>query len=241
MDSLERLSATGSSELSSNSNDTNSSDGDHRQAYIIDSRGHKPVISRVIPFKVHHPGCSTSRIQAELSELVRTSTGSRKRTSSLGLIQETSPKDMANVHPVRAASGSPVKGATILSLRTRSRSLGENSIYVNSFEVMSRPPPNMRLPADEQHKPYRTDSNFNTRNAHQRVRKGTTHRGDALIALHSSRRSEQRKEKSKYRRRRHSHNSSKRKEKHNVTCELVDSQGNCGHEVSVSLGKETIV
>lgn len=99
----------------------------------------------------------------------------------------------------------------------------------------------MRLPTDEQHEPYRTDSNFNMRNAHQHVRKGTTHRGDVLMALHSSRSSEQRKEKSKHRRRRHSHNSSKHEEKRNVTCEVVNPQENCGHEVSVSLGKETIV
>lgn len=241
VDSMELLSASGSSDVSSNSYDRNSSDGEHRQAYVIDSHGHKAVISRVIPFKVHHPTCSTSRIQAELPELARASTGSRKRTSSLGLIQETSPKDLVNARPVRTTSGSPVRGTTILSLRTRSRSLGENSIYVNSFEVMTRPPPNRRLPADEPHKPYSTDSYLNRRNAHQRLKKGTTHRGDTLIALQGSRRSEQRKERGKHRRRRHSHNILKHKGKRNVNCELVDSQVNCGHEASVSPGKETIV
>lgn len=244
---IDLLSASGSSDLSCNFNNGPSSDREAgHQADITDSSGHKTVISRVIPFKVHRPTCSTSRIQAELSELVRASTGSKKRTSSLGLIQqETSTRDMANARPVAATFSCPVRATTILSLRTRSRSLGENSIYVNSFEVMARPPPNVGLPADESAlKPSTTDSYFNTRNAQQRaLRKGTTpHKGDALIELHGSRRSEQRKERGKHRRRRHAHNIPKHKEKRNVNSELVaGSQVNCGHEASVPPGKETVV
>ncbi|KAJ7394019.1 hypothetical protein OS493_003692 [Desmophyllum pertusum] len=76
---IDLLSASGSSDLSCNFNNGPSSDREAgHQADITDSSGHKTVISRVIPFKVHRPTCSTSRIQAELSELVRASTGSKK-------------------------------------------------------------------------------------------------------------------------------------------------------------------
>lgn len=238
--SIDLLSASGSSELSSNSNDRVSSARERLQTDITDSHDHSMVISRAIPLKVHRPTCSTSRIQAELSELVKASTGSRKRTSSLGLIQEVATRDIVNTRPVRTTSGSPARGTTILSLRTRSRSLGESSIYVNSFEVI-RPPPNMRVPADEPHKPSSTDSYFNTRNSHHRLGRGTTHKGEALIALQGSRHSEQRKERSKHRRRRHVHNIPKHKGKRYLNCELVDSPQNCGPESSVTQGKETIV
>lgn len=240
VDSIDLLQASGSSDLLSNSNDRNSSDREHLQTDIIDSHGHRMVINRAIPFKVHRPTCSTSRIQAELTELVRASAGSRKRTSSLGLIQETSTRDMVNTRPVRTTSSSHVRGTTILSLRTRSRSLGESSIYVNSFEVI-RPPPNMRLPADEPRKPSSADSYFNARNSHHRLRRGTTHKGDALIALNGSRHSEQRKERGKHRRRRHAHNIPKHKGKRYLNCELADYPVNCGHESSATQGKETIV
>ena len=235
VDSIDLLSASGSSDLSSNSNDRISTDREHLQTDITDSHDHSIVVSRTIPFKVHRPTSSTSRTQAELSELVKASTGSRKRTSSLGLIEETSTRDTVNSRPVRTTSGSPSRGTTILSLRTRSRSLGESSIYVNSFEVI-RPPPNMRVPADEPHKPSSTDSYFNTRNARYRVRRGTTHKGDAPIALHGGRHSEQRRERSKHKRRRHAH-----KGKRYLNCELVDYPENCIPESSVTQGKETIV
>jgi len=236
VDSRDVLSASGSSDLSSNSNDRVSSDREHLQTEITGSRNHCMVVSRAIPFKEHRPSSSASGEQAELSELsVKASTGSRKRTSSLGLIEETSTRDTVNTRPVRTTSDSLARGTTILSLRTRSRSLGESSIYVNSFEVI-RPPPNMRVPADEPHKPSKSDSYFNTRNAHYRVRRGTTHKGDALKALNGGRHSEQRRERSKHKRRRHAH-----KGKRYLNCELVDYPENCDPESSVTQGKETIV
>lgn len=235
---MDLLSGCGSSDLSSNSSDRVSSDREHTQTDIADSHDHSIVISRALPFKGHRPTSSTSRIQAELSELVKTST--RKRTSSLGLIQETSTVDMVNTRPVRITSGSQARGTTILSLRTRSRSLGESSIYVNSFEVI-RPPPNMRVPADEPRKPSSADSYFNTRNSRHRLRRGPTHKGDALITLHGGRHSEQRRERNKHRRRRHMNNIPKHKGKRYLNCELVDYPENCGPESSRTQGKETIV
>lgn len=240
VDSIDLLSGCGSSDLSSSSSDRVSSDREHIQTDITDSHDHSMAISRATPFKEHRPMCSTSRIQAELSELVKISTGARKRTSSLGLIQETSTRDMVNTSPVRTTSGSHTRGTTILSLRTRSRSLGESSIYVNSFEVI-RPPPNMRVPADEPRKPSSTDNYFNTRNARHRLRRGTTHKGDTLIALHGGRHGEQRRERNKHRRRRHVHNIPKHKGKQYRNCELVDYPENCGPEASGTQGKETIV
>ena len=240
VDSIDLHSAGGSSDLSSNSSDRVSSDRQHIQTDITDSRDHSMITSRAMAFNGHRPTCSMPRIQAELSELVKTSTGARKRTSSLGLIQETPTRDMLNTRPVRTTSGSHARGTTILSLRTRSRSLGESSIYVNSFEVI-RPPPNMRVPADEPRKPSSTDSYLNTRNSCHRLRRGTTHKGDALIALHGGRHGEQRRERNKHRRRRHMHNIPKHKGKRYLNCELVDYPENCGPESSVTQGKETIV
>lgn len=238
-DSTELLSASGLSDLS-NTNYRSSSEQERRQADVTQTNIYRTVVIGATPL-VNHPTCSSPRTQAEFSELVRASTRSRKRTSSLGLLPETSVKGTVNTRSVTAVSRSPVRGTPILSLRTRSRSLGENSIYVNSFEVMARPPPNMPLPADELLKPCNTGKLVNTRNAgHQRSRKGTVLKGDSLKE-HNGRRGEQRKEKVKHRRRRHSHSIPRHKDKRNVTCELLDSQVNRGHEDSATPGKETVV
>lgn len=229
-DSSDLLTASASSDLSSNCNRSFSD----QQTNANDTDMYKTVLIGATPL-LNHP--AKSRIQAEFSELDEASPGSRRRTSSL---QETLTKESTHTRNVPAVSRSPARGTPLLSLRTRSRSLGENAIYVNSFEVMARPPPNVRLPADEQLKTSNTAGHVTTRNTHRRTRKGMTLKGDSSKD-HNSNRSEQRKEKVKKRRRRHSHSISRHKERWNANCESLNSQVNRGNDDSVTPGKETVV
>lgn len=229
-DSSDLLTASASSDLSSSCNRCSS----EQQTNVNDTDIYKTILIGATPL-LNHP--AKSRIQAEFSELVEASSGSRRRTSSL---QETSTKDSVHARNVPAVSTSSARGTPILSLRTRSRSLGENAIYVNSFEVMARPPPNMRLPVDEQLKTCNTAKPVTTRNSHRLTKKGTPLKGDPSKD-HISNRSEQRKDKVKKRRRRHSHGISRHKERWNVNCQSLNSQVNRGNDDSVTQGKETVV
>ena len=233
--------------LSSDCTDEASPDRELCRAEIIDLNSHETVNSKretvVVPLKAQHSSFSVTRLQAEFCELVPDVVVSKKRSSSLlGSTQNGASDAQVNIPPGAMVS-SPLRSATVLSLRTRCSSLGENSIYVNSFEVLARPPPNVRITPDEPGKPFTTDGYFNTRNAKQRLRKGATDDDDTFIEAHGNGRSEQRKEKSRHRRRRHPRNVPKHKEKRNASSELPTSEvnGAHAHEDPVSPGKETIV
>lgn len=237
--STEHFSASSSSCLSSYSTNKTSLDREVRRASSIDSNDYETLTSKsrvAVPLKAHHPSCST-RTQRELSKLVPECTGSKARASSLGSAENASPDSRVSVHPVTALPSSSLRGTKVLSLRARCSLLGEASIYVNSFEVMPRPPPNVRVPADEPFKPFKTNNYFNTRIAEHRLRKGS----DPLIGLYGKRRSPQGKERGKHRRRRHPHSAPKHKEKQSASCEVQTCQVNCAHEDPIPPGKETVV
>ena len=235
--STEHFSASDTSCLPSDFINKNFPDQEGHHGDNMDLNGHETVRSKsrvVVPFKALHHSCSSSTIQRELTEVVPVCSRSKTRASSLGGTKDAH----VNVYRDTTPSCSPVRGTTILSLRTRSSSMGENSIYVNSFEVMARPPPNMRVPADEC---STTDCHFNSKNSENRLPKATAHQVDSLIKLQGNGLGEPTKERGRHRRRRHPQHVSRHKDKRNARHELATSQGNSAHEDSTTPGKETIV
>jgi len=235
--STEHFSASDTSCLSSDFINKNFPDQEGHHGDNMDLNGHETVRSKsrfVVPFKALHHSCSSSTIQRELTEVLPVCSRSKTRASSLGGTQDASPAAHVNVYRDTTPSSSPVRGTTILSLRTRSSSLGENSIYVNSFEVMARPPPNMRVPADES---STADCHFNSRNAENRLPKATAHQVDSLIKLQGNGLGEPTKERGRHRRRRHPQHVSRHKDKRNARHELATSQGNSALEDSTTPGK----
>lgn len=93
-----------------------------------------------------HASCSTLRLQRDFCEIVPEN--ARARASSLGTTVNESRVTQVSIHPATPSFSSPCRRFTISSL-ARCNKLGENSIYLNSFEVLSKPPPNVRVPTDE--------------------------------------------------------------------------------------------
>lgn len=97
-------------------------------------------------FGSYHASCSTLRLQRDVCENVPEN--ARARASSLGTTVSGSRVTQVSIHPATPSLSSPCRRFTISSL-AKCNKLGENSIYLNSFEVLSKPPPNVRVPTDE--------------------------------------------------------------------------------------------
>ena len=242
----EIYSASGTSCLSGESTNRNFPGQEDHQRDHMNLSGHETGRTEnrnVVPFASRHASRSNPKLQKDLPGILPECARSKVRASSLGTADDVSSVTQVIVHPITTSSSSPVRRTTILSLHTRCSSLGENSIYVNSFEVLARPPPNMRVPsADEPCKPFTTDSDLNTRNDEECLHQGDALQGDAVIENHRNGRSEQKKkERGKHRRRRHPRKVPKQKEKRDIDCELPNSQVNCAHKDPIPSGKETVV
>lgn len=241
----EIYSASGTSCLSDQSTNRNFPGQEDLQRDNMDLSEHETVRTEnrnVVPFASRHASCSIPKLQKDLPDILPERARAKVRASSLGTADDVSAVTQVIVHPIKTSSSSPVRRTTILSLHTRCSSLGENSIYVNSFEVLARPPPNMRVPSDEPCKDFTTDSYFNTRNDEERLHQGDELQGETMIEHHRNGRNEQKKkEKAKHRRRKHPHKIPKPKKKKDIECELPTSQVNCAHEDPISPGKETVV
>ena len=188
-----------------------------------DSRVNENAIGRgevgVVNIEAQHPSSALTRSENEFCELVPDVSDLQRHNNPVSTIC------------------SPHRGVTVLSLRARSSSLGENSIYVNSFEVLPRPPPNMRIPPDELGAPSSADD-LNTKSAEQHLTKRASRSNDALLEQRGIGRRERRKETTRHKRRKHLYDSPKHKDKRDASdkCKV-----NKGHEDSVASGKETIV
>lgn len=240
----EMFSASGASCLSPGSTNENVSEERDSHRNSTDQNGRRTVITKsrdAVAFKLRHASCSVPRLQRDVSQILPGNTRPKARASSLATAQVASPNAQLSIHPVMTSlsSDSPVRRTTILSLRTRCSSLGENSIYVNSFEVLGRPPPNVRVPSDEQCKPFTSDSYFNTRNHESCLQKQNTHRADSLIENNRDGCSEHR-DRGKHRRRKHPNRATKEEEKTDPP-KLATIQVNCAHEDALLPGKETVV
>lgn len=174
---------------------------------------------RVVNIEAQHPSSTVTRSETEFCELVPDVSNLQRHNNPVSTIC------------------SPVRGVTVLSLRARSSSLGENSIYVNSFEVLPRPPPNMRIPPEELGAPSSADD-LNTKSAEKHLTKRASRSNDALLEPRGIGRRERRKETTKHKRRKHLYDSPKRKDKRDPS---DNSKVNKGHEDSLASGKETIV
>ena len=189
-----------------------------------DSRVSENAIDRdevgVVNIEAPHPSSTLTRSETEFCELVPDVSDLQRHNNPVSTICL------------------PLRGVTVLSLRARSSSLGENSIYVNSFEVLPRPPPNMRIPPNELGAPSSADD-LNTKSAEQHLTKRASRSNEALLEPRGiGRRGERGKETTSRKKRKHLYDSPKRKDKRDASdkCEV-----NNGHEDSVSSGKETIV
>ena len=188
-----------------------------------DSRVNENAICRdevgVVNIEAQHPSSALIRSETEFCEFVPDVSDLQRHNNPVSTI--------CSLH----------RGVTVLSLRARSSSLGENSIYVNSFEVLPRPPPNMRIPPDELGAPSSADD-LNTKSAEQHLTKRASRSNDALLEPRGIGRRERRKETTRHKRRKHLYDSPKHKDKRDASdkCKV-----NKGHEDPVASGRETIV
>ena len=145
-----------------------------------------------------------------------------------------------NVPPLSTPLSSPVRGNTIVSLRTRSKSLGDHSIYVNSFEVMSSPPPNVQVPDEEQvFSSLDTDEFNDKRNILKCLRKGASRQVISVTRRHFSRRAGERENNKRLKKPLNTSKEDRERSLHIVeNCAI----NRCGiRATSITHGKETVL
>lgn len=172
-------------------------------------------------------GNSSPRLERHLCEIVPQN--ARTRSSTTRTSGDESQVTEASGNRGTPTFNSPCQKSRKLSL-TRCSKLGENSIYVNSFEVLSRPPPNVRVPLEDSQLCFTTNRYLNTRSAEQRLKR-------SFVEKH--RRSQKRI--GRGRRRRHGVEVLDQKRKPDAVLQLPASQVDCANEDSAFTGKESVV